>query len=318
MRHHAGQALGGYGPSKNLGNGLDRVVERQTAAFAGKAVARHAGPYDVDLSNRATYDKDGRILVTVMLRNPAARDSVAAIKDVVITAEDMKYRGGAMDVFVPVSRVNQLATTQGVSSVFMTVRPITNVGATTSQGVHQHRVDQITNQDANPVTGVTGKGVRVGVLSDSFNTAGGRPRAADDVRTGDLPGGANKVRVLQDGGGHDEGRAMCQIIHDMAPDARLAFATADGGEVNFANNIRRLAAKSSKGGFAANVIVDDVEYLTEGMFQDTIVAQAVDDVAAKGVSISLPRAIDPQPKVTSPISIRSQAIATRLTEPILS
>ena len=50
------------------------------------------------------------------------------------------------------------------------------------------------------------------------------------------------------------------------------------GEVGFGNNIRALADAG------AHVIVDDVIYFAEGMFQDTIVARAVDDVAAQGVS----------------------------------
>jgi hypothetical protein len=37
-------------------------------------------------------------------------------------------------------------------------------------------------------------------------------------------------------------------------------------------------------GFKADVIVDDIIYLNEPFFQDGIVAQAVDEVAAKGVS----------------------------------
>ena len=71
---------------------------------------------------------------------------------------------------------------------------------------------------------------------------------------------------------------MCQIVHDMAPKADIAFATANTGEVGFGNNIRALADAG------AHVIVDDVIYFAEGMFQDTIVARAVDDVVAQGVS----------------------------------
>ena len=102
-------------------------------------------------------------------------------------------------------------------------------------------------------------------------------------------GNTQPVVVLQDvPDGTDEGRAMLQIVHDMAPKARLGFATADGGEINFANNIRALAgfpdAENAVPGFKADVIVDDIIYPGEPFFQDGIVAQAVDEVAAKGVS----------------------------------
>ena len=96
--------------------------------------------------------------------------------------------------------------------------------------------------------------------------------------------------MLQEGdpGDTDEGRAILQILHDVAPKARLGFATANGGEVNFANNIRALGgfadAPNAQAGFKADIIIDDVIYPTEPMFQDGIVAQAVDDVAAAGVS----------------------------------
>ena len=57
---------------------------------------------------------------------------------------------------------------------------------------------------------------------------------------------------------------MLQIVHDMAPKARLGFATANGGQLNFANNIRSLAglpgAPHAVPGFKADVIVDDIIY----------------------------------------------------------
>src|SRR6185437_7711059 len=73
--------------------------------------------------------------------------------------------------------------------------------------------------------GVDGAGVKVGVLSDSFNLLGG---AAADEADGDLP--ATGVQVLQEGpSGADEGRAMLELIHQIAPGASLAFHTATAG-----------------------------------------------------------------------------------------
>ena len=120
--------------------------------------------------------------------------------------------------------------------------------------------------------------------------------AAADIASGDLPGAGNPVNTQpvviieesSDPADIDEGRAMLQIVHDMAPKARLGFATANGGQLNFADNIRSLAAvpgaPRAVPGFKADVIVDDIIYLDEPMFQDGIVAQAVDEVVARGVS----------------------------------
>lgn len=261
---------------KNIGGGLEKVVARDLAAKAGKTLDAPGKGSAVDLGDRAMRDKQGRILVTVYLKYPAARAAVAKIRGVQIKAEDMSYKGGAMDVYVPAEGVTDLASAKGVSSVFLAMAPVYDVGATTSQGVHQHRVDQISN---------TGEGIMVGVLSNSFDTSTTAiTHAADDVASGDLPGPGNPINstpvlVLEDfPNSTDEGRAMCQIVHDMAPKANLAFATANTGEVGFGNNIRALADAGS------NVIVDDVIYFAEGMFQDTIVARAVDDVVAEGVS----------------------------------
>ena len=84
---------------------------------------------------------------------------------------------------------------------------------------------------------------------------------------------------------------MTQIGYKMAPKARLAFATANGGEVNFANNIRALAALPGyeyppevQKGFKADVICDDVGYSDEPFFEDGLIGNAVDEVFGAGVS----------------------------------
>ena len=68
----------------------------------------------------------------------------------------------------------------------------------------------------------------------------------------------------------DEGTAMLEIVHDLAPGAKLYFATAADSDASFAANI--LALRNTYG---CDVIVDDVTYTNEGAFQDGMIAQAV-------------------------------------------
>lgn len=124
---------------------------------------------------------------------------------------------------------------------------------------------------------VSGKGVSIGVLSDSYNCLG---TAENDIATGDLP---NDIQILKEypfceEGLTDEGRAMMQLIHDIAPDAKLIFYTAAVSSTDFAQGIMQLA----KAG--AQIIVDDIRYLTMPMFQEGPIAQAVNEVTASGVS----------------------------------
>src|SRR5256886_11871763 len=144
----------------------------------------------------------------------------------------------------------------------------------------------------------------IGYMSNSFDShpsvEGGSTTAAADVASQDLPGTGNTtnsqpVVVLQDcispPNATNEGHGMCQIVYDMAPKARIGFATADTGELGFANNIRALAGlpgftypDATQQGFKGDVVCDDVSYLDEPMFQDGIIAQGVNDVVAAGVT----------------------------------
>ncbi len=148
------------------------------------------------------------------------------------------------------------------------------VGRTTSQGDIA-----LAAADARSNTGTTGSGVIVGTLSDSYDCLSG---AATDIANGDLPA---DIQVLQDATAFgcpsvtDEGRAMMQIIHDLAPQAPLAFNTAYGGTAGFANGIRNLVLVAG-----AQVVVDDVIYLAEPMFQDGPIAQAADTVVGLGAA----------------------------------
>jgi hypothetical protein len=261
------------GPAGNLGNGLGRLLAPPAAK----------GNIRLDQSVLAIRDKAGRVLVDVYAADGSAlatvrqRSEASGLKVVDQSAEHKILEG-----YVAVSDVKQLAATPGVASVSQALKPFTRVGKATSQGVQAERVDRVP-------PGIDGRGITVGALSDSFDTAtddlnGGalKIHAADDIKTGDLP--REGVTVIQDDpspGTTDEGRAMLQIVHDVAPGAKECFATADGGELNFANNIRALAART--GPCKADVVVDDVGYFAEPFFGDGVISDAVDDVAAQGV-----------------------------------
>ena len=120
------------------------------------------------------------------------------------------------------------------------------------------------------------------MLSDSANNTGAVTTAQ---ATGDMPPtcpgpGGPCLTILQDdpSGGSDEGAAMSEIVYDMAPGANLYFATADISESGFASNILALQTAG------CNIIVDDVFYFDEPVFQDGIVAQAVTTVTGLGVN----------------------------------
>lgn len=122
----------------------------------------------------------------------------------------------------------------------------------------------------------TGAGIKVGVLSTSFNNSGG---AATDMADNALPL-ASQVTVLKDfpSGSTDEGRALMQVVHEIAPDATLIFYTALGTPQDFANGILALQQAG------CNVIVDDVDdQAADPMFQLGVVSEAVQQVISAGV-----------------------------------
>ncbi len=287
---------------ENLGNGLDKIVESdlllkagKTAAFRGFATEEAAGYAEAALVDAVT----GKYVVDVMPdgRVPLAQLQ-AAIQNVaplfVVTALDTKYRRhGVIEGQVLVDDVARIARLEGVGAVFLQLKPHLNAGPSTAQGVNWHRVNRI-NKTYNPasVLDYQGNGMSIGVMSDSFDAAAATTdRAAADTAADELP----TVTVLEDLAlgqtPTDEGRGMCQIVHDVAPKAKIGFATAFTGDVGFANNIRALAGlpgftkdAATQKGFKGDVVCDDVSYLDEPMFSDGVVAQAVNDVVAAGVT----------------------------------
>jgi hypothetical protein len=81
--------------------------------------------------------------------------------------------------------------------------------------------------------------------------------------------------------GTDEGAGMMELIYDLAPGCNLSFASAVSSYAAFAQNITALATDP---GMPCDVIVDDVGYLEEPMYQDGPIAVAAANAVAGGAS----------------------------------
>jgi hypothetical protein len=133
---------------------------------------------------------------------------------------------------------------------------------TNSEGVALHNADQLQLQ------GVTGAGVNVGVVSDGVT----------NLATAQLNNELPAVNVLAAGNG-DEGTAMLEIVHDMAPGAGLLFNATGGSVATHVNALMNLVANG------AHVIAEDWAFDSQPAFQQGFAAASAEAIAAAGVPI---------------------------------
>jgi len=163
-------------------------------------------------------------------------------------------------------QLDQIARLPFVVRVSLPDYAVTNTGSVTSEGDSIHKADQVR---AAP-QGVDGSGVLVGVISNGVDhrndaaATGNLPETAPGSGVADIqidgarPGGANE----------DEGTAMLEIVHDLAPGADLAFS-GPNDDMDMVNSINWLANTAD-----ANVIVDDLSFFLQPYFLDGTVATA--------------------------------------------
>jgi hypothetical protein len=139
---------------------------------------------------------------------------------------------------------------------------------------------------------VDGTGVKVGIISNSYSLAG--QEAIDtNIAQGLLPGPGNPCGWLTPvtevypsvaaPGNDDEGRAMAQLVHGVAPGAELYFApavgdnTLDSDQAAMAQSIQALVDRG------VDVIVDDITLPDEPFFQESALSARIGQLEAQGV-----------------------------------
>jgi hypothetical protein len=224
----------------------------------------------------------GKQLVVYVRVSGSAANAGTAIEKAGASIVNVSKRYGVVTAAISPRGLQALGKLPVVAAAWEALAPMLSAtcpsGAVVSEGD-----SQLGAASARSTYSVDGSGVTVGILSDSFDALGS---ASTGASAGELPGTGNTclgqttpVSVLEDDtSGIDEGRAMLEVVHDLAPGAALDFATAYGGLYGMADNIRALRDAGAK------VIADDVTYFAEPMFQKGPIDAAIDDVTTSGVS----------------------------------
>ena len=251
---------------------VERKIDSQLLYALRQAEGLPPAPGATALEVVLPFTDDGHIVVDVKARlTPALLAHVRTL-----TSEVQTFAASdALQLHLEADQVADLAADPDVIFIqpvqeLTAARAGSGTGAATSEGDIAHRTAIFRG-----LTGATGAGVKIGVLSD------GVEHLADAQATGDLGG----VTVLpgQEGSG-DEGTAMLEVIHDLAPGAQLFFAAGGQSIAALAQNIRALRAAG------CDVIVDDVSHLAETPFQDGQSASVVSTTNA-GAAIQAVKAV---------------------------
>jgi uncharacterized repeat protein (TIGR01451 family) len=206
-------------------------------------------------------EADGRVAVDVVTRPGGVKAVLDRLEALGAVVQAATPRFQNVRARVRLEDLEALAAMPEVKRVRQAI-PAYHGAINVSEGDKTHGADL-----ARSFYGVIGSGVKVCVLSDGVDSIAALEASGDVSPVDVLPGQA---------GSGDEGSAMLEIVHDLAPGATLGFATAFTDEATFAQNILDLQTDG------CNIIVDDVIYLDESPFQDGPLAQAVNTVTAAG------------------------------------
>jgi subtilisin family serine protease len=209
---------------------------------------------------------DGRTPVSVAVTSVSPRNLARLRRhglEIVIINETL----GVVQGRAPASHLAAIAALPIVKEIRPVERGRLRVGAVTSEGDHAARADLVRG------LGYDGTDVKVGVISDGIDNVATAQASAD------LP---PQVIVPADprcrSGGGDEGTALLEIVHDLAPGAQLMFAS------GLASNLAFIDAVNCLKSAGAQIIVDDLGFPGEPFFEDGAVASAVRAAIQAGVS----------------------------------
>ena len=191
-----------------------------------------------------------------------------------LTNEDL----GIVQGWASIDDIGAIAALPFVREVEPPDYAIVNQGSRVSEGAAILRADVVRE------SGLDGSGVRIGIISDGANDLSDAQSSGDlpsDVTTfGSCLARSEQASLCDAGSTCNEGTAIAEIIHDIAPAAELAIASV-ATTLEFITRVDELVND-----FGADVVVDDLSFYRQPYFTDGSVAQAVAAVSNQVVFIS--------------------------------
>jgi subtilase family protein/VCBS repeat protein len=185
---------------------------------------------------------------------------------------------------IPLHRIEQVSRLPFVKFI-----RLPDYGFTNQQGAVGTEGDAVMRSDVvRQFLGVTGAGIRVGVISDGIGGLG------QSMASGDLPPQGVTSRSFRADGNLDagtEGTAILEIVYDIAPGAVLFFANFSTS-LEFIQAVNWLAAEAggpnqrrgTAGGM--DIIVEDIAFFNTGAYDGSSpVSQALTNAVVQGVAV---------------------------------
>lgn len=262
----AGEQVGTVTDSGKVSASLRAVLAKMAARGIARRDARELGA--AALSNALVRVNEGGSIHTYIQVHTFedAEKTLLEMHEVIIEISNAEL--GIIQAWVPFDRIDEVAQLPFVKRITPPRYGTPQVGSVTTEG------DAILRANALRARGFDGSGVKVGVISDGANNR------ADAAATGDLPSSLTVFGTCDPAvtdSTCNEGTAMLEIVHDLAPGAELGF----GAVLTTLEFIQRVDELTNT--FGADVIVDDVSFFGEPYFEDGPVARAVARAVASGV-----------------------------------
>lgn len=252
--------------SDELNNAIEakRSAKRASEKVSASKKSAHITPsLQRQTQNTAASE---RLQVYIKLAN-SDDEHVAVLRSLGVEVELVNRQLNKVQGWLESDLIKSLLRLENVIQISRPIYAEPRSGSIKSQG------DSILKANQLRQLGLRGQGVKVGVVSDGANnwttarSSGNLP--ASLTRYGSCQSRAENQRVCLSAKTCNEGTAMAEIIHDLAPDAQLAVAAVNTS-LEFIQRIQQLAND-----FNADVIVDDLGFFGEPYFADGDIAAAV-------------------------------------------